>query len=168
MSHEGWDPATSAGDRGASRSRGRRRDRSRIHDEHWWRLNRTLGFYGFVTLAGAKVADAVTTAVGVRYVPGIVELNPFADAVFAGNGTFAGLAVLTFATVAVATVAAEALAVEIRRRFGLNRLALLAKAAIYGSLTVLFGAVAVNNSLLISEQVQSHLADLFVAAAVVH
>jgi hypothetical protein len=69
-------------------------------------------------------------------------MNPLANAVFADNGTFAGLAVLSFVTVAVTVLWAEFLAIEVRRRLGMNRLALLSKATIYVVLSALFGAVA--------------------------
>lgn len=161
MSHEGRDQDPSGPDAGTARRRRRRIDR-----ERWWALNGTLRFYGFVLLLGTKAADAATTAVGLYSVPGIVERNPVADAVFGGEGTVAGLAVLSVATVAVATVVAELLAVEVRRRLGRDRLALALKAAIYGSLSALFGAIAVHNALLISERVQVHLSEVLVAALV--
>lgn len=166
MSHEGWGPDSSHDDARATGRAGRGRARRRMDDDHWWLLNGVVRFYGFVLLAGTKLADAVTTAIGVRFVPGIVELNPVADAVFGGSGTFAGLAVLSVATVAVATLVAEYLAVQIRRRFGLDRLALASKAAIYGALSILFGAVAVNNALLISEQVHEYVSEALLVASI--
>ena len=166
MSHEGWSPGSRDGDPDAAAT-GRRRGRGRIDADRWWLLNGKLRFYGFVFLAGTKLADALTTAVGVSYVPGIVELNPFAAAVFAGNGTVTGLVVLSFATVAVATLAAEWLAVHIRRRLGMDRAALLAKAAVYGVLSLLFGAIALNNALLISDRVQAYFSELLSLSATV-
>lgn len=141
---------------------GRDRTRGRIDREQWWLLNGTIRFYGFVLLAGTKSADAITTAVGLRYVPGIVEMNPVADAVFADNGTFAGLAVLSFATVAGTVLWTELLAVEVRRRLRMDRLALLAKATIYVVLSALFGAIAVNNAILIADGVHWYVSDLLV------
>lgn len=111
-----------------------------MDSDRWWVLNRSLRFYGLFFLAGTKLADAVVTAVGVYLAPGVVELNPFAESVFASYGTLAGLAVLSFATVAAATVAAELLAVEVRRRLAMDRLALASKTAVYGSLSLLFGS----------------------------
>lgn len=166
MSHEGWGPSSGRGDTQTTPSFDQRRVRSQTKAEHWWLLNRTIRFYGVVLLAGTKLADAVTTAVGVMAVPGIVELNPIASAVFAGKGTLTGLAVLSFVTVAVATVTAEWLAILIRRRFDMPRLALLAKGTIYGSLSLLFGAIAVNNALLISGQVEAYLSELLVFTAI--
>ena len=163
MSYEGWDPDPDPGPGGREAAGGRDR---RIDRERWWALNGTLRFYGFVLLLGTKTADAATTAVGLYYVPGIVERNPLADAVLAGEGTVAGLAVLSVATVALATLVAELLAVEVRRRLGRDRLALALKAVIYGSLSALFGAIAVHNALLLSEQVQGYLSELLVVALV--
>lgn len=166
MSHEGWGPDSSHDDATATAGSGRGRARKRLDDDHWWLLNRVVRFYGFVLLAGTKTADAVTTAIGIRFVPGIVELNPVADAVFVDNGTFAGLAVLSVATIALATLAAEYLSVEIRRRLGLDRLALVSQATIYGTLSVLFGAIAVSNALLISEQVHEYVSEVLLVASV--
>lgn len=153
MSYEGWGPDSSDNDTDDATS-------GRIDRRRWWRLNGAVRFYGFVLLAGTKAADAATTAIGVRYVPGIVETNPLAHAVFVGEGTLAGLAVLSFVTVSVAVLVAELLAVEIRRRLHRDRLAILSKSAVYAGLSCLFGAVAVSNALLISEQVQQYLGEL--------
>ncbi|QLD88761.1 hypothetical protein HWV07_06815 [Natronomonas salina] len=135
--------------------------RQRIRDdEWWWSANSYLRFYGMVFLIGTKTADAITTAVGLRYVPSIVERNPFADAVFADSGTLAGLAFLSFLTVIITVLTTEWLALIIHRRLRMDRLALLSKAFIYGSLSLLFGVIAINNSLLISQQIQVYFADL--------
>ena len=133
--------------------------------KRWWALNRSLRFYGIVLLAGTKAADAVTTAVGIRFVPGVVELNPFASGVFAGNGLYAGLATMTVATVVVTVVIAELLAVQIRLRLGMNRVALVTKAAIYAVLSGWFGLVAISNALLIFEQAQGHFVELLATVA---
>jgi len=158
MSYEGWDPGSSYDD--ASNVQ-----RGRLTRDRWWLLNGTIRFYGLFLLIMTKTTDAVTTAIGLRYVPGIVELNPLADAVFAGGGTVAGLAVLSFATVGVAMLAAELLAIEIRRTLQMDCTALLAKAVVYGALSLLFGWVSVNNALLISEQVQQYFSEMLVLAA---
>jgi hypothetical protein len=152
----GWgsDSGCDGSSRGATR---------RVDPEQWWYLNGTIRFYGFVLLAGTKSADAITTAVGLRYVPGIVEMDSFANVVFADSGTFTGLAVLSFATVAGTVLGAELIAIEVRRRLRLDRLALLAKAAIYVVLSALFGAISVNNAIMIADQVQWYVSDLLVA-----
>jgi hypothetical protein len=166
MQPEGWDPGPGREEPdpviGSSQEDGRRR----MDSDRWWLRNRSLRFYGFVLLAGTKLADAVLTAVGIYYVPGVVELNPLAKAAFADHGTLTGLAVLSFATVAVATILAELLAVEIRRRLAMDRLALIAKGAVYGSLSLLFGWIAIENALLLSEQVQVYVGEVLFATGV--
>ena len=119
----------------------------------WWRANGLIRFYGLVLLVGTKLADVVTTAVGLRYVPGIVEANPVANTVFAEWGVLGGLTVLGVASVAVAVLGAELLGVELRRRLDLSKTALLAQASVYATLSVLFGLVAIHNGLLIADQV---------------
>lgn len=159
MAYEGWGPTSDR--RRGSTSTHARRERASAR-ESWWQWNDHLRFYGLFLLLTTKTADAATTAVGLRFVPGIVERNPFADTVFVASGTVTGLVVLSFATVAVATLTAEWLAVSIYRRFHMARAALLSKATIYGLLSLLFGAIAVNNALLISAQVRTYLAELLV------
>jgi len=65
---------STGGDTGGGITRGeyRRRFRSRhaSRDDPWWRYNRSVRFYGVVGLGATKLADVVTTAVGVRHVPG--------------------------------------------------------------------------------------------------
>lgn len=132
--------------------------------EHWWFANGTIRFYGMVLLVGTKSTDAITTAVGLALVPGIVEMNPLADAVFADAGTVTGLVVLSFATVVGTILTTELLALEARRRFGLVRLSLLAQATIYGVLSVLFGAIALSNLHLIGQQTSRYLDDALAVA----
>ena len=134
-------------------------------DSWWWRANGTIRFYGLVFLVGTKLADVVTTVVGVRYIPAIVEANTFADWVFIEWGLFTGLTVLGFATVLFATVAAELFGVEVRRRLGLPKTALFAQASIYVTLSVLFGVVAIHNGLLIADQVTHMLGEVLLPPA---
>jgi hypothetical protein len=118
----------------------------------WYRYNRSIRFYGIVLLAGTKLADAVTTAVGLRYLPSIAEANPVAEHLFVEWGLFTGLTVLGFASVFFAVCAAELFGLEVRRRFGLPKTALFAQASIYLTLALLFGTVAIQNGLLIADQ----------------
>lgn len=158
MSFDGWEPASVDGGPAAARQE---RERRRADRRRWWAMNRSLRFYGIVFLAGTKAADALTTAVALQFLPGVVELNPFASSVFVGNGLFTGLAVMSVATVIVTVVVAELLAVQIRLRLGMDRLALITKTAIYVVLSGWFGLVAISNALLVSEQVQSHFFGMF-------
>lgn len=162
MSYDGWgSKSTNTSTAGSSQHR----SRTPVARATWWRWNSWLRLYGVIFLAGTKTADAVTTAVGLLYVPGIVELNPVADTMFVDSGTIAGLVVLSFATVISTTLIIEWLAVTMYRRLGMARLALLVKITVYGGLSLLFGMIAVNNALLISEQVHAFIADLFVLSA---
>ena len=138
----------------------RNRDRSWNPDDGWWRCNRSIRFYGLVFLVGTKLADIVTTAIGVRYIPAIVEANPLADHLFAEMGLLTGLTVVGFATVFFAACAAELFGLEVRRRFGLPDTALFAQASIYLILSVLFGLVAIHNAILIADQVTYMLGDI--------
>lgn len=129
-------------------------------DDNWWRLNRSIRFYGLTFLIGTKLADVVTTAVGVKYVPTIVEANPIADHFFTELGLFTGLLVVGFATVCFAACAAELFGIEVRRRYGLPKTALFAQASIYLVLSVLFGLVAIHNTMLIADQATYMLNDV--------
>jgi len=122
-------------------------------DSAWWRLNGTIRFYGLVFLVGTKFADIVTTAVGLRYLPAIGEANPVADHLFVEWGLFTGLTVLGFASIFFAAITAELFGLEVRRRLGLAKTALFAQASIYATLSLLFGIVAIQNGLLIADQV---------------
>lgn len=118
----------------------------------WRRANVTIRFYGIAFLLGTKLADVVTTVVGVRYVPTITEANPVADWVFIEWGLFTGLTVLGFGSVLLAVCAAELFGRELKRRFGLPKTALFAQASIYLMLSALFAVVSVLNGLLIADQ----------------
>lgn len=144
----------------------RRRGRSREPRDGWWRYNRSIRFYGLTFLAGTKLADVVTTVVGVQYVPSIVEANPVADTLFVEMGLVTGLTVLGFATVLFAACAAELFGLEIRRRFGLPKTALFAQGSIYLILSVLFGLVAIHNATLIADQTSYMLDGVLVPPAV--
>lgn len=127
----------------------------------WWRRNRSVRWYGLFALAGTKLADILTTAVGVRYVPSIVEANPIADRVFLEVGLFGGLTLMGIMTVVVAACAAELYSIEIRRRFGLPKTALVAQASVYLTLSAVFGIIALYNAALIADQATHMINDVF-------
>lgn len=141
-----------------SRNAGSRRD-------VWAQRNRSIRFYGLVFLVGTKLTDVITTAVGVRYIPAIVEANPVAGGLFAELGLLTGLTVLGAVTVLFAAGAAELFGLEVRRRFGLPKTALFAQASIYLTLSVLFGLVSIHNAALIADQVGYLLGDAMGTAA---
>ena len=116
-------------------------------------------------MIATKAADIVTTAVGMRYIPRIVEANPVADRLFVEMGLFTGLTLVGFASVVFAVCAAELFGIEVRRRFGLPKTALCAQAAIYLTLSLLFGLVAGHNAILIADQVTYMLRDMLVMPA---
>ena len=128
------------------------------HADSWWRRNRSIRWYGLIALAGTKFADVVTTAVGVRYIPTIVEANPIAHWTFAETGLFSGLTLLGVIVVILAACGAELSGVEIRRRFGLPKTALIVQASVYLTVSAIFGLVALHNSALIAEQA-THMID---------
>ena len=63
---------------------------------------------GIGGLVMTKFLDAGTTAVGLLYVPGFVEANPFPAGVFEALGVGTGLLVLSLLTVALVTLVTEA------------------------------------------------------------
>lgn len=132
-------------------------------DGGWWRCNRSVRSYGLLFLVGTKLADIVTTAIGVRYIPSIIESNPVADHLFAEMGLVTGLTVVGFATVFFAVCAAELFGLEVRRRLGLPKTALFAQASIYLLLSVLFGLVALHNTMLVAEQVTYMLGEMLLS-----
>jgi hypothetical protein len=163
--HTGAGEATESSAR-QSRS-GLRSATKRRREDHWWRYNRSIRFYGIVFLAGTKAADIVTTAVGIRLVPSIIEANPFAGGLFADLGLFTGLTLLGFASVLFAAGTAELFCIEIRRRLELSKTALFAQLSIYLTLSVLFGLVAIHNAVLVGDQVLNLLGDMLTAPGLV-
>ncbi|MEF8777816.1 MAG: DUF5658 family protein [Natronomonas sp.] len=133
----------------------------------WRRYNRSIRFYGVILLSGTKLADAITTAVGLQYFPAIAETNPVADHLFVEWGLLTGLTVLGFTSVLFAVCAAELLGLEVQRRFELPKTALFAQASIYLTLSVLFGLVAVQNGLLIADQTVYMLDDTLLSPPVI-
>lgn len=125
----------------------------------WHQWSSSIRFYGVLFLAGTKTADALLTAVALLYIPTIVEQNPVADAIFLQVGTLEGLAMLSVATVMLVTIVAELLALSVRYGLRMKRLALTVQLSIYGSLSLLFGAVAIYNALLLSQEIQQYIQD---------
>ena len=58
-------------------------------------------------LVVGKALDALTTGVGLLYVPGFVEANPFAAAYFGSMGVATGLLTLSLLTVTIVTLVTE-------------------------------------------------------------
>ncbi len=104
---------------------------------------------GIALLTATKLADALTTGVGLRFVPAVYEANPVASAVMARVGVDTGLIVSSFGIVVGITVITEAaaVAVSLRRRDG--HLAPLVRLAGYGLPSAVFAVVSVYNATVI-------------------
>ncbi|MFD1569912.1 hypothetical protein [Halorubrum laminariae] len=104
---------------------------------------------GIALLTATKFADALTTGIGLRFVPTVYEANPAVDAVLRRVGVETGLivssCVLVVSIIAITEIAA--VAVSIRRRDG--HLAPLVRLVGYGLPSALFALVAVYNTTVI-------------------
>ncbi len=104
---------------------------------------------GIALLTATKLADALTTGVGLQFVPVAYEANPVASAVIARVGVDTGLIVSSFGFVVGITAITElaAVAVSFRRRDG--HLAPLVRLAGYGLPSAVFAVVSVYNTTVI-------------------
>jgi|GEM_PF-2361003 len=108
-----------------------------------------LSVSGLVLLAAAKAMDALTTGVGLRYVPGIYEANPIADAAFRRLGIVEGLLWSSFVVIVAIALITEVAAIAVAARRPDGHLAPLVRVVGYGIPAVLFGAIAVYNAQLL-------------------
>ena len=108
-----------------------------------------LSVSGLVLLAAAKAMDALTTGVGLRYVPGIYEANPIADAAFRRLGIVDGLVWSSFVVIVAIALITEVAAIAVAARRPGGHLAPLVRVVGYGIPAVLFGAIAVYNAQLL-------------------
>ena len=106
-------------------------------------------------LAMTKGADALTTWVGLSFVPGVYEANALAAAAFHHLGVTQGLLVSSFVVVFCITCLTEgaALAIAVRRRDGHH--APVVRAAGYGLPSVLFAFIAVHNATVLLDGLRS-------------
>lgn len=104
-----------------------------------------LSISGIVVLTATKFADALTTVVGVRYIPGVYEANPVVDAVLHEVGVGYGLLVSSVVViVAIALITeASALTIAVRRRDG--HLAPIVRAVGYGLPSIGFTLISLYN-----------------------
>ena len=93
--------------------------------------------------------DALTTGVGLRYVPGIYEANPIADAAFRRLGIGDGLVWSSFVVIVAIALITEVAAIAVAARRPDGHLAPLVRVVGYGIPAVLFGAIAVYNAQLL-------------------
>lgn len=127
-------------------SRGRSVTRDRVKRRYSCRASRSvLSLSGLVLLVLTKGADALTTWVGLSFVPGVYEANGLAAAAFQQLGVTHGLLVSSFVVVACITCLTEgaSLAIAVRRRDGY--LAPVVRAVGYGLPSALFALIAVYN-----------------------
>ena len=104
---------------------------------------------GIALLTAAKAMDALTTGVGLRYVPGIYEANPIADAAFRRLGIVDGLVWSSFVVIVAIALITEVAAIAVAARRPDGHLAPLVRVVGYGIPAVLFGAIAVYNAQLL-------------------
>ena len=101
-------------------------------------------------LVATKALDVVTTAVGLLLVPGFVEANPYAAAVFESMGVLTGLLVLSAVTLLVVGSVTEFGARYLERDADTPEWApTFTRIVGYGPLSVVFGAAALHNTGLI-------------------
>ena len=108
------------------------------------------GHPAIVCLSLTKALDATTTAVGLAFVPGVVEANPFAAALFAAVGVFPGLLLASLAVLAFVVAITETGAAWLARRSDAPEWAPVATRTVgYLPPSLVFGAAAVHNAALL-------------------
>ena len=105
-----------------------------------------------------KGADALTTWVGLSFIPGVYEANALAAAAFQYLGVTHGLLVSSFVVVACITCLTEgaALGIAVRRHDG--HLAPVVRAVGYGLPSALFALIAVHNATILLDGLPSFAA----------
>jgi len=101
-------------------------------------------------LVVAKLGDAVTTVVGLAFVPGLVETNPAVRLAIHHAGVLLGVAVGTVLSVVVVVAVAEAGSAAVRRLAEDDWAPPLVRAVGYYPPAVVFCAAAANNAALIA------------------
>jgi hypothetical protein len=101
-------------------------------------------------LAVSKLADSVTTAVGLLAVPGLAEGNPAIRALIARLGVLPALAVVTVGVVVLVVATTEAGVRCSQRLDGSPRTRGLIRSLGYLPLSALFLAAAVHNAVLLA------------------
>lgn len=97
-----------------------------------------------------KALDATTTAVGLTLVPGLVESNPFAAALFSTVGVLPGLLLASLAVLAFVVGVTEAGAAWLARHPDAPGWGPTATRAVgYLPPSLIFGAAAVHNATLL-------------------
>ncbi|GAB7092768.1 hypothetical protein JCM18237_30390 [Halorubrum luteum] len=108
-----------------------------------------LSVSGIFLLTATKFTDALTTGFGLRYVPGIYEANPLANAAFHRIGIVEGLLWSSFVVVVAITLLTEIAAIAVAARRPDGHLAPVVRIVGYGIPALLFAVVAVYNTTLL-------------------
>lgn len=106
---------------------------------------------GYVVLWLTKLADILTTVVGLELIPGLVEMNPLARAYMGTVGTVPGLLLQGGAVVIGTTLVVEYSLHRLYFWHGSETAVLAIRGAAYGTLSVLYGLTAIHNTQLIVE-----------------
>lgn len=104
-----------------------------------------LSIAGIFLLSATKFTDALTTGFGLRYVPGIYEANPIADAAFHRLGIVEGLLWSSFVVIVAITLFTEIAAITVAARRNDGHLAPVVRVVGYGIPAVIFTAISVYN-----------------------
>lgn len=104
-----------------------------------------LSLGGLALLTATKFADALTTGIGLTFIPGIYEANPLVDLVFQEIGLVWGLILNSFLIILVIMIITEvgSIVISVRRRDG--HLAPFVRIVGYGIPSVVFAAIALYN-----------------------
>ncbi|TKX73138.1 hypothetical protein EXE46_14715 [Halorubrum sp. GN11_10-6_MGM] len=105
-------------------------------------------------LLATKFADALTTGIGLTYVPGVHESNPVVAPIFKEVGVTEGLLFGSFAIVVGIVAVTEIGALVIARRRRNGHLAPVVRAVGYGLPSLLFAFVAVRNAAVLLEAIE--------------
>lgn len=101
---------------------------------------------GLALLTVTKLSDALTTGIGLVYLPSVYEANPIVASLFREVGVVIGLAVVSAAIIAGVTLVVEisSVLVSVRRRDG--HLAPVVRLVGYGVPSVCFAIVSIHNA----------------------
>lgn len=109
----------------------------------------SFGYPGIALLSLSKALDAATTLLGLTLVPGVVETNPFAAALFSRLGVVAGVVVASITVLAVVVAVTEAGVAWLRRSDAPEWAAAATRAVGYLPPSLLFCAATVHNAALL-------------------
>ena len=111
-----------------------------------WYGRSMLSLSGMTLLSVTKLLDALTTGLGLVYIPGVYEANPLIAPILHQVGIVTGLTLASFVLVISITLITEvsSILVSIRRQDG--HLAPIVRFVGYGVPSVLFATISVYNA----------------------